>query len=168
MRRTKAFQKDQCEDQRFSARSARRSAAFTFIETLVALTILIGLLVLAAPVLVDFQESSTLIAERDQLVGLLRRARTLALANKNGSNHGVHITNTSAILFQGSSYAARDSAYDEETSRSSSVVITGATTTVFTSLSGAATSTAGTTTITLTRNERTQAVTFNNEGGISW
>lgn len=145
-----------------------KSEGFTFIEILIATTILIALIVLAVPVTNDFRESQTLIAERDSVVGLLRRARTLALANGNESDHGIMIASTSTTLFQGSSYAGRAVAYDEIFQHSGGIVITGATEIVFSALSSEATSTQATTTIMLKLGNRSQKVEFNTAGAIFW
>lgn len=139
-------------------------SGFTLIEVIVAVATLAGLFVLALPVAIDFYQNQLLASERDNLVGILRRARTLALVNKGGSAHGVFIGPDENIIFEGASYAARNAAEDETFSRSNAVTITGPSELVFAALSGDSSSS----TLTLKVEQRTATISINSEGSILW
>ncbi|MBI2035317.1 MAG: prepilin-type N-terminal cleavage/methylation domain-containing protein [Candidatus Liptonbacteria bacterium] len=148
--------------------SLKGEGGFTFVEVIVALTIFIILFSLAAPVTLNFYRSRSLISERDSVVGLLRRARGLAMANRNQSDHGLFMGNNSTIIFQGVSYALRNQEFDEIFSRENSITASGATEIIFRALDGAATSVNGTTTISLGLSDNIRTISFNAEGGILW
>ncbi len=148
--------------------SLKGEGGFTFVEVIVSLTIFVILISLTAPVTLNFYRSRSLISERDNTVGLLRRARNLALANKNQVGHGLYLGATSTVIFEGNSYASRNQEFDEIFKRENSVAAAGATEIVFSSLDGSATSTQGTTTISLNLNERILNINFNGEGAILW
>lgn len=141
---------------------------FTLLEILISLSIIVTLLVLMSPTTVKFYQKRTITAERDAVLGYLRRARALSIGNQNELAHGLIASSTDWIIFSGNSYVSRNIAYDEVFPKSGGVKATGATEIVFSSLSGNATSTFGTTTLTLAIGAESQSASFNTEGGIFW
>lgn len=142
----------------------KRNRGLSIIEILLSSAILVMLLTLGAPVAVDFYQSELITSERDNLVSILKRARTLSLANKDKSAHGVYIDNNQYVLFEGSSYAARNTIYDEPSVRNSALVFSGAGEIVFAPLSA----TAPSATVSANIGQKTFTIATNTEGGVMW
>jgi len=111
--------------------------------------------------------------ERDLLVAILHKARNQAINNMcvgalctDGKPHGVHITPGAYTIFQGATFATRDSAVDEVIQTKAPVTVTGINDIVFSQLSGNA-SPVGTTTIADPTNH-SSVISINSEGQISW
>jgi prepilin-type N-terminal cleavage/methylation domain-containing protein len=102
--------------------------AFTLIELLIVVAITLILAVAVAPLYGNLTVSSQLNDNSAQIVQTLRIARERSVARVNNSAHGVYFEiNPSAkdkfILYQGSSYAGRDSDYDRSTTMDSALSI---------------------------------------------
>jgi len=72
-------------------------------------------------------------------VAILESARNSAMVNRNESSHGVYIGTNDFILFQGSSYVARDVSQDSSFPRYAAITISGPTEIVFSALAGTTT-----------------------------
>ena len=69
---------------------------------------------------------SGLLSETEQgILSSLRLAQQYAVAQKNDSSHGVKVLNDAYVLFQGESYAARDSVYDLSVTAPSIIALQG-------------------------------------------
>lgn len=99
----------------------------------------------------------------------LRRAQALSRANDGDASWGVAVDpsdNDQIILFQGSSYATRTTAFDEAFDLSPIITVSGVSEVVFDQLTG---ETADTGTITLTTvNSQTRAITVNAYGAVGY
>lgn len=119
---------------------------FTLIELLVVLAIL-GLLVAGAePSYRTFVQQTTSQETSVVYVQTLRRALLLAHAGYQDAPWGVQITPTRIILFKGTTYASRDTRYDEVYTVTGSVSVSGVSDVSFSPLTGVPT-VYGTTTI---------------------
>ncbi|OGZ63896.1 MAG: hypothetical protein A3A98_01250 [Candidatus Staskawiczbacteria bacterium RIFCSPLOWO2_01_FULL_40_39] len=95
-----------------------KQGGFTLIEVLVVVAII---MVLSTIFVTDFgviQKKSDLDAGVQEVAGILKLAQSKTLASENNNQYGVYL-NTAAsphqyILFKGSSYAARDTSYDQQ------------------------------------------------------
>lgn len=116
-------------------------------EVLIVLGILSIIFAITAFISFDTYRGSTFRNERDTIIGTLQRARSQSINNvclgtcTNSRAHGVHFTNTQYTLFQGLSYASRDTAYDEVKTVNPGIGLSGATDVMFAQLSGDATTT---------------------------
>jgi len=72
----------------------------------------------------------------DMFASVLQRARARAVNNINESAHGVYIDSNRYIIFQGDSYALRDTSLDQQISRNPGLNFSGASEIVFRQLSG--------------------------------
>lgn len=140
-------------------------AGFTLIEVLIVLGLFGVLFGISLPISLDSYRSYILTSETKNLLSVVRRARSLAIANDHGISHGVSLESDRFILFQGSSFAGRDSAFDENYPRSPSVTITGFDEIVFSQISGLPNVT---TTITLKNDLNEQTISINEYGTIFW
>lgn len=94
--------------------SIKKINGFTMIELLVVIAITLLLAASVAPVYGNFQVSAQLNENTSQIVQALRSAREKSLAGYNGAQHGVKIFSNKYVCYQGSSYALRNSSFDQE------------------------------------------------------
>lgn len=120
----------------------RLNSALTLIELLVVITIL-GILGLAAsPIYNNFLISTYYHNKLDEITTSLNTARTNTLSGKSDSQWGVHLSSTTITLFQGSSYASRNSDFDQNYKVPASITLSGTTDIIFTKPLGFPSSTA--------------------------
>ncbi|MBI5220618.1 MAG: type II secretion system protein [Candidatus Liptonbacteria bacterium] len=137
----------------------------TLIEIMVALSVLVVILAAGLTISVGQYRREQITAERDVLATLLRRARSDALANTNQADHGLAVTTSSYVVYQGSSYAGRTADYDQPFARTSGLVLGGPAEVTFRALDAAVLATG---TLTISNNTRTLSVSVNEEGRIEW
>ncbi len=92
----------------------------TIIELLIVVSIIIILMLVAIPIYGNLQISAQLNETSSQVIQAIRIAREQSVAGLNNKQHGVYIdisagSDDKFILYQGSSYAAREVGYDRET-----------------------------------------------------
>ncbi len=88
---------------------------FTLIEVLIVIGIIIILSATTLPLYSNLQISSQLNDGNLLIIQTLRTAREKSLVGYNDSSYGVKFLSNSFILYQGSSYATRNSFYDRIT-----------------------------------------------------
>lgn len=137
-------------------------SGISFIEILLVVGILTIIFSIGLPVAVNFYLDYQLDSETALFVSLLRHARNLALINNNESDHGIFIAANDFVLFQGSSYAARDQAQDQDFGRNSAISISGPSEAVFSALSGQVASS----TFTISDNRSRTKTVGVNPGGL--
>jgi prepilin-type N-terminal cleavage/methylation domain-containing protein len=113
--------------------------------------------------------------DRDELVSVLQKARSEAMNGiclggcTGGASHGVHLESGKYVLFQGGSYAARDTETDEIHTLSGATALSGATDVVFERLSGdAVLSPAGSAIMVQSSDGHASTIKINAEGQITW
>lgn len=129
---------------------------FTLVELLVVVAVLLLIAGAAIPIYGNLQVSSQLQESSAQLIATLRTAHVQSVARLNNANHGVYFEiNPGAdhyILYQGTSYAARDASYDRTTTLDEGITLaaslTGSSTDVNFSLGIGTPSATGTLTLT--------------------
>ncbi len=139
---------------------ARGGQGFTIVELLVVMGIFAILFSIGIPVGWDFYYSYQLDSEAQLLSSVLQYARNLSLVNHNESDHGLYVTSSNLVIFQGSSYAGRTVSQDKTFPRVSAITITGGPELVFSGLSGQTAST----TFSVTDGRKTKYVYMNSEG----
>jgi len=135
------------------------------IELVITMAIIAIMVGLGLFVSLEFYRSSDLNSERDILLSVMRRARTQALDNVYGLQHGVFVSPSSYIIFAGSSYASRAAQYDETFPRSNAISVSGLSEIVFSALASTSTSSG---TIILADATASTTMSVNNEGQINW
>jgi len=158
-------------------KGVKRDNGFTLMEVIIVITLLGMIVGLTTFVGFDSYRGSSFRSERDALIGVMQRARSMATNNiclggcTNGK-HGVHITATEFTIFQGSDYLTRDSSYDEITKMGPLVQIAPGSFTdvIFSGLSGDATTLpSGVSTLTMTdATGHNSVITIQSFGQITW
>lgn len=134
-------------------------------ELIIAIGILTILLGLSALYSSDFYQRTIVESEKDQIVTLLWRARSRALNNVNQTDHGLAFATSTYTLFQGSSFAARNTALDEQFPVGAGIVLSGIAETVFKSPDAGV---AATGTVSIGNDIRSYFITINAEGAVDW
>ena len=137
---------------------------FTLIEIFIVIAIMGILAAITVPTLISSYRNYVFHGERDLAVSLLRRARGMSLAGTDSKDHGLKITSASYTIFEGSSWAARDTSQDQDTPHDNTVAISGGSEIVFGYLTGRSVATI----LTLTDGSNAASVSINLEGLISW
>jgi len=137
----------------------------TLVEILIVVAILsliggFGIIVSA-----NFYRNQSILADQSDLISLLRKARNSALNNLNESGHGVYIGADEYVVFQGDTYATRNTVFDEEYSHSGGLQFSGLQEITFQQLEGNANASG---TIAVSNGVQTTTVSINSEGRIYW
>lgn len=147
--------------------SIRREAGFTLLEVLLSVAIMSIIAGMSLPVLAAFNDRNNLDLAAQGIAGQLRRAGTYSRGVSGDSQWGVHMQSGVVTLFKGSSFASRDTAYDEPTVISGPVAVAGLSDVVFSKLSGLP-SQSGSVTLTNTNTNDVRTITINAQGMVSY
>lgn len=90
-----------------------REQGFSLIEALLSVGILALLAGLSLPIYNSFIGNNDLALASQNVASMLRRASSNARASQSDSQWGVHFQTNTATLFKGTSFASRDSNFDE-------------------------------------------------------
>ncbi len=138
----------------------------TIIETLIVLGI-IGILVGSGIPSLRMFISQTNAQDATMIyVQMLRRAQSLSTSGYNNSAWGVAIATSSVTLFKGTSFATRDTSFDELYTPSAELYVSGLSEVMFATYTGLPTA-AGTTTID-TDNTLPKNILINEKGTITY
>ncbi|TSC85711.1 MAG: hypothetical protein G01um101416_825 [Microgenomates group bacterium Gr01-1014_16] len=140
--------------------------AFTLVELLLVMAIVLSVLVLSGPMYSRFLGQNAAANTTDQIVQSLRKAQFYAMeSRKSGTNGwGVNYGSNLLTLYQGANYAGRNAALDEKFDINTSLTVTSFDVN-FARISGLPGSTP---TITITGSQgTTKAVTVNSQGRVS-
>lgn len=120
---------------------------------------------ISLPFSVDAYRHYILSAETQTVIGILRRAQDMAMANKYEKSFGVSIQENQYVLFRGTSYSSRTISFDEVYPKTKSVAITPLNDIVFERISGEP---AQAITLTLSNTNSSQKIDINIQGTINW
>lgn len=140
--------------------AANKNKGFTLVELLIVIGLLAVLFALGAPVMFDFYLGYQLDSEYSLLKSLFQQARNLAMVNHNESDHGVLVDSQNFVIFQGTSYAARDTSQDRVFPRAAPVTVSGPSELIFAALSGQTAST----TYVVSDSRKSKDIYVNSEG----
>lgn len=148
-----------------STKSLSTSRGFTLIELLLSVGIIAILGGLSLPVFRGFLIKNDLDAAEDAFVQDLRRAQILSQAVDGDSPWGVYVQSGSITLFQGATYAARTTDFDEIYEMASNITPSGVQEWVYSKLYGLPQSTGSLVLTSVDGESRT--TTVNTKGRIS-
>jgi len=166
LKRKKLKQYFEIRNSKLEIRAFGKRKGFTMIELLMSIALITLIAGIGIPVYQSFQVKNDLDVATNNWVQTLRRAQTLSEAMDGDSTWGAKIQSGSIILFKGSSYALRDTTYDENFDMPSALTPSGLSEVVFDKLTGFP-QTTGTTTLTTTTNE-TRTITINSKGILNY
>ncbi len=148
---------------------------FTLLEVLIILGLISVVGALGLIISLDDYRAFHMHNERDMVVAVLHKARSQAINNMcfgagctDGKPHGVYFGHAgNYIIYQGTSYAARDTSVDEVIeAKDDAATVTGASDVTFAPLTGNVTATR---TVTVTDiSGRVSAITIEPEGRVWW
>ncbi len=138
---------------------------FSIVEVIIGLALFALIVAIGVPISLNAYLNYLLNSEARNYVSILRRAQSFSFANTAGNPHGVAFLPDRFVLFRGTSYAARDAAYDEIYYISGGVEVSSAPETVFSSISGIP-NLSGTS--TFSNGRQTYSVYVNPQGTIYW
>lgn len=135
--------------------------ALTLIELLIVVVILGTLTALTAPLTSRMLVRNSVAQTKEQVKNQLKKAQMYAMSGKAGGAWGVAVSGTNLVLFQGNSYASRNTAFDEKLGIETNTVITGLSEVVFARATGVPSATP---TITITSANETDTFSINSQG----
>lgn len=138
---------------------------FTLLEVILSLTVVVILTGLSLPVYRTLMTKNDLDVATVTVVQTLRRAQTLSIAVDGDTNWGVKVQSEGITLFKGTSYALRDSTFDETFAIPTTITTGGVSETIFSKLLGAPQTTG---TITLSTDNNSSSITLNSKGMVSY
>ncbi len=138
--------------------------SFTIIELLLVIGIVSILGTFSVVFFSRFLTQNAVANTQDQLIGEMRKAQMYAMMGRQNGNWGVRFGSNRITLFQGNSYATRNSAHDEFFNVNSNISILGFSEVVFTKTSGLPSTTG---TYTVTGNNTLKQVVLNSQGVVS-
>lgn len=144
----------------------KKDAGFTLLEILLSIAVITLIAGLGIPVYLSFQTRNDLDIATTEIAQSIRRAQALSQAVDGDTSWGINIQNGSITIFKGTSYAARDTAFDEIFEISTNITPSGVSEVVFTKFTGLP-QTTGTSTLTSNMNE-TRNITINAKGTINY
>lgn len=151
---------------RSPSRSLVSTRGFTLLEVLLVVSMITVLAGIMIPVYQNFQVKNDLDIAANSVASSFHRAKTLATASEGDSQWGVRVQSGSITVFRGTSYAGRNSAFDEIFTVPTTITPSGLGEVVFDRLTGTALSTGTVTLTALTGRVRTVAITA--KGAVSY
>ncbi len=136
---------------------------FTIIELLLVMGLFTVLVAIGAPITLNMLRTNDLDSAYQSLNSNLRTAQIYSMGVKNDQPWGVHVQNGSITVFQGASYANRNTSFDETTKISNSINTSGLQNVMFSKLTATPSATGS---ITLNSFGRNKTVSINSEGMI--
>ena len=139
---------------------------FTIIEVMLSLAIIAVLAGISTPIYQSFQVRNDLDIAAVTIAESMRRAQVLSEAVDGDTTWGVDVRSGSITVYEGTSYAARDTTYDEFFDMPTSIAPSGLGGVVFDKFTGLP-QTTGTITLTSNTNE-TRTITINSKGTVAY
>lgn len=138
----------------------------TLLELALSIALIGMLTAITVPLYQSFQVKNDLDLTTTHVAQTFRRAQLLSQAVDGDTTWGVAVTTESITLFKGSSYAARETEYDEVTDLPTSLSASGLTEVVFSAMHGFP-NTTGTLTLTSTTAE-SRTLILNEKGTVTY
>lgn len=141
----------------------RNKEAFTLIEMLLVVSIVSIIATFSTAFYSRFINQNSVNNIQDQIISQARKAQTYAMQNKQNANWGIYYSTNVLTLYSGSSYASRNSSFDETFEFNSNITVTGISDVNFTKNTGKPNTTAS---ITITSPNGSKTVNINAQGNI--
>lgn len=138
---------------------------FTLIELILVVAIMLTISVMAPVFYSRFLLQNAVANTVDQLTGSFRKAQIYSMMGKQGSAWSVNYSLNTITLYKGTTFASRDSSFDETFSVNSNVSVAGLTDVSFARFSGLPTP--STSSITVSSGNNSKNITINSQGVVS-
>lgn len=142
----------------------RKSDGFTLIELLLVISIIMVIGTMSVVFFSRFLTQNSVANVSDQLIGQLRKAQIYSMMGRQNGGWGVQFGSNTITLFQGNTYATRNTAFDETFSVNSNISISGFSEIDFTKTTGSPSTTG---TYTISGNDTSKQITINSQGVVS-
>lgn len=142
-----------------------KEKGFTLVELILVIGIFALLIIISSPFGINFYQTRQLDVHLNGIVQALRRTQLKSMSIDSDSSFGVYIDYNKYVLFKGASFATRDALYDEVFDLPENLSITGLSEIVFSKLKGVPSDIG---TITLTIDNRSEAININEVGRINY
>lgn len=142
-----------------------QSRGFTLIELLLSVSILGIITAVSIPVYASFLTRNDLGTSVESVSSAMRRAGMYARGMNDDSAWGIKVQSSSITLFKGTSFATRETAYDEVITLPGTITASGMDEIIFAKLAATPSAT-GTITLTTNTNE-TKAIAINAKGMVT-
>lgn len=139
---------------------------FTFIELILVLAIMLIISAMTPTFYSRFILQNAVDNTVDQLTGSLRKAQVYSMMGKQSNSWSVNYSLNTITLYKGTSFPARDPAFDEKFSVNPNVAVTWTTDLSFAKATGLPTPSAGST-ITVSSGSNSKTVTVNSQGVVN-
>lgn len=139
--------------------------AFTLLEVLLTVSILVLSAGVMSPIYFSAKNKEDLSSSVDMVVSSLRRAQALSIGGQHDTSWGVKVLNGNIIVFSGSDFLSRNSAFDEKILTNKNVIVSGNNEFVFDKITGS-TSDFGSMVLSLKSNSST--ISVNKRGIVSY
>jgi prepilin-type N-terminal cleavage/methylation domain-containing protein len=143
----------------------RNQKGFSVIELIVVVAVFLIFMAISEWGILNFKFQGDLNTATNDIVQALRHAKANAQQVQGDSKWGVEISAGQITVFEGTSYAGRNSAFDQIINLPNGVSASGLSEVVFEKISGI---TSNTGTITLTNSSGTKDITINAKGTVSY
>lgn len=143
-----------------------KTAGFTLLEVLLSVAIIALIAGIGTPIYQAFQVRNDLDVATNTISQSFRRAQVLSQAVDGDTTWGLSVQSGAIILFQGASYASRNTNFDEVFDLPGSITTSGVSEIVYNKFTGEPQNT-GTVTLTSNANE-TRNITINGKGTITY
>ena len=142
----------------------KKSAGITIIELLLVLSLMTAIGTFSVVIFSRFLTQVAVANAQDHVVTQLRKAQLYSMMGKQNGSWGVHLSGSTLTIFQGSSFAARNSAFDETVTENTNVNISGLSDVVFAKTTGVPSTTLS---VSIVGGTTSTQVTLNGEGMVS-
>ena len=149
-----------------SLQPRQNNSGFTLLEVLLSVAVIALIAGLGAPIYQSFQVRNDLDVATNTISQSLRRAQVLSQAVDGDTTWGISVQSGAIILFQGASYASRNTNFDEVFDLPGSITPSGVSEIIYEKFTGEPQNT-GTVTLTSNTNEA-RNITINEKGNITY
>lgn len=142
----------------------KKTDGFTLIELLLVIAIIMVIGTMSVVFFSRFLTQNSVANVQDQLIGQLRKAQIYSIMGRQNGGWGVRYGSNTITLFQGNTYATRNTAFDEAFSVNSNISISSFSEVDFAKTTGLPSTTG---TYTITGNDTSKQVIINSQGVVS-
>jgi len=144
---------------------ARNNNGFTLLEVLLSVSIIGMVVAVSMPVYVGMLTKNDLDVAAATVAQSIRRAAIRSQGVDGDTGWGVKVQNGASTIFKGNTFASRDTAFDETTSVSPNITVSGLSEIILTKFTGVPVATG---TLTLATGHDTATISVNAQGTVSY